>query len=146
MNVKRWGFIIPRWNFPGLFTWCKANMYWVPGNARNILEFLRRPEVAGNCKKISPLYLRKNLLATAGNFKVNEQTKYKSVPFFLFLAIERKPEIRNYWIFEPAIEIGNNTLGVQIDTSDINFLEWARNGAVYNVTCEVKKGPFLLAF
>ena len=36
-----------------------------------ILEFLRRPEVTGNCKKIPPLYLRKNLLATAGNLKVN---------------------------------------------------------------------------
>ena len=49
-------------------------------------------------KKIPPLYLRKNLLATAGNLNVNEQTKYKSVPIFLllFLAIERKPEIRNY--------------------------------------------------
>ena len=55
-------------------------------------------------QKIPPLYLRKNLLATAGNLKVNEQTKYKSVPIFLlFLAVERKPEIRNYWIFEPAI-------------------------------------------
>ena len=42
-------------------------------------------------------YLRKDLLATAGNLKVNEQTKYKSVPIFLlFLAVERKPEIRNY--------------------------------------------------
>ena len=42
-------------------------------------------------------YLRKNLLATAGNLKVNDQTKYKSVPiFWLFLAVEKKPEIRNY--------------------------------------------------
>ena len=39
----------------------------------------------------------KNLLATAGNLKVNEQTKYKSVPVvFLFVAIERKPSIQNY--------------------------------------------------
>ena len=63
-------------------------MYKIPGNFRDILEFLRRPKVTG---------LRKNLLATAGNLKVNEQTKYKSVPIFLlFLAVERKPEIRNY--------------------------------------------------
>ena len=42
-------------------------------------------------------YLRKDLLATAGNLKVNEQTKYKSVLIFLlFLAVKRKPEIRNY--------------------------------------------------
>ena len=55
------------------------------------MEFLRRPEVTGHCKKISPLYLRKNVLATAGNLKVNEQTKYKSVPILLlFLAVERK--------------------------------------------------------
>ena len=47
-----------------------------------------------------PLYLRKNLLATAGNLKVNERSNYKSVPYsFLFLDIERKPEI-NYRIFE----------------------------------------------
>ena len=79
-------------------------MYWIPGNSRNILEFLRQPEVTGRYKKIPPLYLRKNLLATAGSLKVNEQTKYKSVPIFLFfLAVKRKPEIQNYWIFEPAI-------------------------------------------
>ena len=72
-------------------------MYGVPVNFRNILEFLRRPEVTGHYKKIPPLYLRKYLLATARNLKVNEQTKYKSVPIFLlFLAVERKPEIRNY--------------------------------------------------
>ena len=53
--------------------------------------------MTGHYKKIPPLYLRKNLLATAGNLKVNEQTKYKSVQIFLlFLAVERKPEIRNY--------------------------------------------------
>ena len=63
---------------PGLFTWCKGKMYWIPGNSRNILEFFRRPEVTGHYKKIPPLYLKKHLLATAGNFKVNEQTKYKS--------------------------------------------------------------------
>ena len=73
-------------------------MYGVPVNFRNILEFLRRPEVTGHYKKIPLLYyLRKNLLATAGNLKVNDQTKYKSVPiFWLFLAVEKKPEIRNY--------------------------------------------------
>ena len=66
-------------------------------NSRNILEFLRRPEVTGHFKKIPLLYLRKNVLATAGNLRVNEQTKYKSVPIFLlFIAVERKPEIRNY--------------------------------------------------
>ena len=60
-------------------------------------NFWRRPEVTAHYKKIPPLYLRKNLLATAWNLKVNEQTKYKSVPIFLlFLAVERKPEIRNY--------------------------------------------------
>ena len=53
--------------------------------------------------KIPPLYLRKHLLATAGNLKVNEQSRYKSVPIFFFLAIERKPEMWNYWIFEPVI-------------------------------------------
>ena len=57
-------------------------------------NFWRRPEVTAHYKKIPPLYLRKNLLATAGNLKVNEQTKYKSVPtFLLFLAVERKLEI-----------------------------------------------------
>ena len=70
----------------------------ISGNSWNILEFLRRPEVTGHYKKIPLVYLRKNLLTAAGNLKVNEQTKYKSVPvfFFIFLAIERKPEIRNY--------------------------------------------------
>ena len=58
-------------------------MFWIPSDSRNILEFLRRPEVTGHYKKIPPQYLRKNLLATAGNLKVNEQTKYKSVPIFL---------------------------------------------------------------
>ena len=58
------------------------------------MEFLRWPEVTGHYKKVP---LRKNLLATAGNLKVNEQTNYKSVPVvFLFVAIERKPAIRNY--------------------------------------------------
>ena len=55
---------------------------------------MQRPEVKGHYKKVPTLYLRKNLLATAGNLKVNEQTKYKSNK--LFLAIERKPEIQNY--------------------------------------------------
>ena len=69
-------------------------------NSRQFPEYFgifARPEVTGHYKKIPSLYLRKNLLATAGNLKVNEQTKYKSVPIFLlFLAVERKPEIRNY--------------------------------------------------
>ena len=69
---------------------------FVAGNCRNILEFWRKPEVIGHYKKITPFYLRKNLLATAGNLKVNGQTNYKSVPFlFLFLDIERKSEIWN---------------------------------------------------
>ena len=60
-------------------------------------NFWRRPEVIEHYKKIPPLYLRKSLLPTAGNLKVNEQSKYKSVPFlFLSLGIERKPEIWNY--------------------------------------------------
>ena len=69
-------------------------------NSRQFPEYFgifARPEVTGHYKKIPSLYLRKNLLATAGNLKVNEQTKYKSVPIFLLLlAVERKPEIRNY--------------------------------------------------
>ena len=53
--------------------------------------------MTGHYKKIAPLHLRKNLLATAGNLKVNEQTKFKSVPIFLlFLSVERKPEIQSY--------------------------------------------------
>ena len=48
----------------------------IPGNFHNILEFCRWPEVIGHEKKISPLYLRTNLLATAGNLKVSEQSKY----------------------------------------------------------------------
>ena len=57
----------------------------ISGNSRNILEFLRWPEVTGHYKKIPPLYLRKNLLTAARNLKVNEQTKHKSVPlFFLY--------------------------------------------------------------
>ena len=100
--VKRWGFVIPRWNLPGLlFTWWKGKMYWIPGIFCN---FCGRLKLQGISKKIPLLYLRKNVLATAGNLRVNEQTKYKSVPIFLlFIAVERKPEIRNYWIFEPAI-------------------------------------------
>ena len=42
------------------------------------------PEVTGHYEKIPLLYLGKNLLATAGNLKVNEQTKYKSVPVFFY--------------------------------------------------------------
>ena len=66
----------------------------IPGIFWNFCGGLK---LQGITKKIPSLYLRKNLLATAGNLKVNEQTKYKSVPIFLlFLAVERKPEIRNY--------------------------------------------------
>ena len=50
----------------------------------------------GITKNIPPLYLRKKSPGTAGNLKVNEQSKYKSVPIlFLFLVIEGKPEIYN---------------------------------------------------
>ena len=88
------------------------------------MEFLQWPELTGHSKNFPPLYLRKNLLATAKNLKVNKQTKYKSVPIFLlFLTVERKPEIWNHSIFEPAIQIRNNTLGMKIDTSHIDFLE-----------------------
>ena len=63
----------------------------ISGNSRNILEFLCRPEVTGHYKKIPPLYLRKHLLTAAGNLKVNEQTKYKSVPvFFLYIPSYRE--------------------------------------------------------
>ena len=65
IDVKRWGFIIPRWDLPGLFTWCKGKRCW---NSRQFLEYfgiLQRPEVTGHYKKIPLLYLRKNLLATA---------------------------------------------------------------------------------
>ena len=72
------------------------------------MEFWRRPEVTGHYKKIPPLYLWKNLLATAGNLKVNEHTKCKSVPFFLI------PSDR---------EEARNTELLKIDTSDINFLK-----------------------
>ena len=66
----------------------------IPGIFWNFCGGLK---LEGITKKIPPLYLRKKLVATVGNLKVNEQTKYKSVPIFLlFLAVERKPEIRNY--------------------------------------------------
>ena len=67
-------------------------------------NFLRRPEATGHYAKIPSLYLREKLLSTARNLKVNEQSKYKSVPVLWFLfRIERKPEICNSGIFEPAI-------------------------------------------
>ena len=44
------------------------------------MEFLQRPEVTGHYKRIPPLYLRKYLLATAGNLKVNEQTNFLVIP------------------------------------------------------------------
>ena len=53
-------------------------------------------KLQGVTKKNPPLYLRKKLSGTAGNLKVNEQSKYKSVPIlFLFLVIEGMPEICN---------------------------------------------------
>ena len=54
-------------------------------NSRQFPEYfgiLGRPEVTGHNKKIPPLYLRKHLLATAGNLKVKEQSKYRSAPIF----------------------------------------------------------------
>ena len=48
------------------------------------MEFLWWPEVPEHYIKIPPLYLRKNLLATAGNLNVNEQTKYTSVPVVFY--------------------------------------------------------------
>ena len=46
--------------------------------------------------KIPPLYLVKKLPGTAENLKVNEQSKYESVPIlFLLLVIKGKPEICN---------------------------------------------------
>ena len=75
-------------------------------NSRKLLEYFGILAVAWSYRALQknpPLSLRKNLLATAGNLKVNEQSNYKSVRFFLFLDIERKPEIWNYWIYEPAI-------------------------------------------
>ena len=80
-------------------------MYWIPGNSRNIFEFLQRPEVTGHYKKIPPLYLRKNLLAAAGNVKVNEQIKYKSVSSdFLVIPSRREKarntELLNFWAWD----------------------------------------------
>ena len=52
---------------------------------------------------------------------MNNLLKHKSVPIFLlFLAVERKPELRELLNFGAC---GNNTLGVKIDTSHINFLK-----------------------
>ena len=65
----------------------------------NILEFLTAAWSFFGITKNYP-YLRKKLLATAENLKVNQQSNYKSAPFF----------------FIPS-------LGVKIDTSDINFLK-----------------------
>ena len=36
-------------------------MYETPGNCRNILDFWRRPEVIFLYRKITPLYLRKDI-------------------------------------------------------------------------------------
>ena len=73
----------------------------IPGIFWNFCSGLK---LQGLTKKFHLYISRKNLLATAGYLKVNEKTKYKSVPIFLlFLVVERKPEKRNYSIFEPAI-------------------------------------------
>ena len=51
-----------------------------PAIPRIFWNFWQRPKVTGHYKKIQPLYLRKNVLATTGNLKVKyEQTKHKSV-------------------------------------------------------------------
>ena len=55
-----------------------------------MLEFLRRSKVTGHYQKIPPVYLRKKLLAVAGNFKVNKQTNYKSVPIFFIPSYREK--------------------------------------------------------
>ena len=72
-------------------------------NSRQFSEYFgifARPEVTGHYKKILSLYLRKYLLAIAGNLKVNEQTKYKSVPNLLFLAAWLSRESQKYGIIE----------------------------------------------
>ena len=51
--------------------------------------------ITGHYKKIPSVYLRKNLLSTAGNLKENEQTKYKSVPIFLLLLRSCREKARN---------------------------------------------------
>ena len=69
----------------------------IPRQKGNILEF---SEVARSRRvliKNSTTISRETLFATAGNLKVNEQSKYKSVPiFFIFLAMEVKPELFNF--------------------------------------------------
>ena len=71
---------------------------------KNILNFRQLPEyfeILAAAKsfwalqKNSTSLSRKHLLATAGNLTANEQSNYKSYPFFLFLDIERKPKIWN---------------------------------------------------
>ena len=52
-------------------------------------------KLQGITKKKFHLYIPGKLLVTAENLKVNEQSKHKSVPIFLFIAIKRKPEICN---------------------------------------------------
>ena len=64
----------------------------------SILEFLTAAWSFFGITKNYP-YVRKKLLATAGNLKVNQQSNYRSAPFFI------------------------PSLGVKIDTSDINFLK-----------------------
>ena len=84
------------------------------------MEFWQRPEVTGHYKKIPPLYLGKNLLVTAGNLKVNEQTKYLSVQFLLIPSDREKAGNTEVLSLRNKSEI--TAKGVKIDTSDINFL------------------------
>ena len=62
---------------PALFTKWKRKMF---------KNSCRWPEYFGILAAAwsAPLHLRKNLLATAGNLKVNKQIKYKSVPIFFY--------------------------------------------------------------
>ena len=65
-------------------------------NEGTFWNFWPQPEVTGHYKKFTLYISGKKMLDTAGNLKVKEQSKYKSVPIlFLFLVIEGKPEIRN---------------------------------------------------
>ena len=52
-------------------------------------------KLQGITKKIAPLYQEKIAVHCQESKGINEQSKYKSVPIFLFLVIEGKPEICN---------------------------------------------------
>ena len=71
-------------------------------NSRQFPEYFRI--FGGDLKyrafqKNPPLYLRINLLATAGNVKVFEKSKYESVPIFFYPQLLREPEILNFLNF-----------------------------------------------